>query len=97
MHALPLAMEKYASSPGALVVTIEGPAGGSWSVFREDQRWHLFEGTADDARAKLRVAAEDWWRLVTLGSRPEEVRRRAAVEGDESLVRAALSAVAIIA
>ena len=97
MHALPPAMEKHGSSPGALVVAIGGPAGGSWSVVHADQRWQLFEGTADDPRASVRVAAEDWWRLVTLGLRPEDVRLRAAVEGDDALVRAALSAIAIIA
>jgi hypothetical protein len=98
MRALPVALAAHRPSAGSAVsVRVEGEAGGAWSVVSQADRWRLFEGSADDRRASVVVAADDWWRLVTLGLSADEVRARARVEGDPILVRAVLSAVAIIA
>lgn len=98
MHALPMAMDKHAGHEhGAVVIEIPGSAGGAWSVVREDQRWRLFEGAAEDARATVEVAAEDWWRVVTLGVRPEDAWSAAKIAGDRELARAVFTAIAIIA
>lgn len=98
MHALPVALVPHAPPAGSVVsVRIEGEAGGTWGVVREADRWRLLEGTADDPRATLVVASDDWWRLVTLGLSADEVRTRARIEGDPVLANAVLSAVAIIA
>lgn len=98
MHALPVTMERHAGNArGAVVVEVRGDAGGRWSVLTEGDRWRLFEGAAADPRTRITVAADDWWRLVTLGLGREEAWARAQVDGDADLARAALAAVAIIA
>jgi uncharacterized protein (TIGR03083 family) len=97
MHAVPVAMEKHAVEPGAVVIEIYGDGAGTWSVMGTDQGWRLFEGAAADAATRMKVSSDDWWRVVTLGVRPEEAWNRADVSGNRDLARAALAAVAIIA
>lgn len=98
MHSLPMALAGHDSGAGmAVAVRIEGDAGGEWSVVKDAERWRLFEGAADDPRTTLTIAADDWWRVVTLGLTVEEAWKRARVEGDPALAKAFLSAVAIIA
>jgi uncharacterized protein (TIGR03083 family) len=97
MHALPIALAEVDAARGqAVTVCIRGDAGGTWSVVREGEIWHLFEGETP-AAASLALDAEDWWRAVTLGLDLDSALARARVEGDPKLARAALSAVAIIA
>ena len=97
MHSLPVAMaERAGDAHEVVVVRVPGNAGGTWSVVRQDQAWLLVEGAAQDARTTIEVTADDWWRLVTLGLRPDDVARRARVFGDADLAAAAFSAVAII-
>ncbi len=98
MHALPKALGTLDVPSGTTVVVhIRGDAGGDWSVVRGPDQWTLFEGAAPEAPATVALAADDWWRVVTLGLRPDDALRRANVLGDATLTHAALGAVAIIA
>ena len=98
MHALPVALAAHATGiERAIVIEVEGAAGGVWSVATESGRWTLFEGMSDDARTVVRISANDWWRLVTLGSRPDDAWSTARITGDREFARAVFTAVAIIA
>ena len=95
MFALPVALRDNRSE--LVVVQVEGPGGGTWVVEAQAGEWKLFKGDVAEAAARLSVTAEDWWRTVTLGLTVDEALARAHSEGDQSLVRTALGAVAIIA
>jgi uncharacterized protein (TIGR03083 family) len=98
MHALPETMQKHAGHQReTVVIEIDGSAPGTWSVVGDGQGWQLFEGAAQDAATRIKIASNEWWRVVTLGLRPEEARTRADISGNADLARAALAAVAIIA
>jgi uncharacterized protein (TIGR03083 family) len=95
MFALPIAMA--GQDPGTLVLEIDGPGGGTWTVARRVGGWQLLQGVAPGTAARLRIAVGDWWRTVTLGLSPEEALTRASIDGHPALAQAALRAVAIIA
>ena len=98
MHALPKALGAEARPAGtSLVVEIAGDAGGAWSIIREPGGWTHYEGAAIDARTRISVADDVWWRVVTLGMTPADGWRHARIQGEPTLARAALGAVAIIA
>lgn len=91
MRALPRALEKQAAPEGAsVVVTVDGEGGGLWSVRRGNAAWHLLEGEAAPAAARVGLAPPDAWRVLYNALPPEEARRRARVEGDERLAGAIL-------
>lgn len=95
MFALPIALQAVRSGP--VVVHVEGPGGGTWVAKAQGSGWKLLMGDVAEAAARLRITAGDWWRTVTLGLTVDEALARASTEGDPTLARSALGAVAIIA
>jgi uncharacterized protein (TIGR03083 family) len=95
MFSLPIALEEQ--PPGSLAIEIGGSGGGTWVVKSQSDGWRLFRGNLANPTARLRIAAGDWWRTVTLGLSPSDALTKASVEGDSALARAALDANAIIA
>jgi hypothetical protein len=87
MYALPYAFRDVAASEGdALVVAIDGEAGGVWHIIRRAGRWELVEGesAAKDA-ARVRLDADAAWRLFFNALDVDEAAQRVACEGDEKL------------
>ena len=95
MFSLPIALEGEPS--GTLAIEILGAGGGTWVVTSQSGGWRLFRGNPSTPTSRLRIAAGDWWRTVTLGLSPTEALSRAAVEGDSAPARAAMGAIAIVA
>jgi uncharacterized protein (TIGR03083 family) len=98
VRALPVACAGVRGREGdALVVELQGPGGQAWSVFHDDGRWRLRPGATASPRARVtldgKTAARVWHKLVD----PEVARARARLEGDETLARAALRALAVMA
>ncbi|HYP53596.1 MAG TPA: maleylpyruvate isomerase N-terminal domain-containing protein [Pyrinomonadaceae bacterium] len=86
MYALPYAFRDVAANEGdALVVNIEGEAGGVWHVVRRGGAWELGEGEAAGAPARVRLDADTAWRLFFNALGREEAGRRVAAEGDAKL------------
>jgi hypothetical protein len=81
----------------AVVLEVDGPAGGAWSVVREDGVWRLYAGAADDVAARVTLSQEDAWRMYTRVVPPEPLERRATLEGDLALGRRLLRSKGIIA
>jgi uncharacterized protein (TIGR03083 family) len=97
-HALPVAFNDVPAEPGtAVTLSIEGAAGGEWSVVREAEVWRLYQGSPAAPAARLSLDADSAWRLFTKGVGPEVVKQAARVEGDAQLAENIYRAVAIIA
>jgi uncharacterized protein (TIGR03083 family) len=95
VFALPPALRDRRA--GTVTLSVQGPAGGTWTTVSGDGEWTLWQGRAAVADCAIAIDARDWWRLVTLGVTPDEAAHRASVSGDAGLARAVLGAVAIIA
>ena len=97
-RALPGAYADAAAPAGtAVVLRVDGPAGGAWSIARGDEGWSLWEGEAQAPAARVGIGEDDAWRLFTRGIEPPRARRRARVEGDAALAERLFGTVAIIA
>jgi uncharacterized protein (TIGR03083 family) len=48
----------------SLAIYIDGPAGGTWTLRREEQGWTLWEGRAGDESARVTMSDDTAWRLL---------------------------------
>jgi uncharacterized protein (TIGR03083 family) len=97
MYALPHAFRDADAEAGrALVVRVEGEAGGVWHILKDAAGWKLREGEAEDAAARVRLDADAAWRLFFNALGREEARRRVECVGDERLCAAFLAVRAVM-
>jgi hypothetical protein len=67
VRALPRSLASVARPPGsALVVRIDGEAGGTWSLVHDVAGWTLF-GVADSPACRVTLDADAAWRLFFNG------------------------------
>jgi uncharacterized protein (TIGR03083 family) len=98
VRALPYTYRDTPAPEGATVhVGIEGPAGGDWTLRREDSRWRLYTGTEPSPTAAVALPDDTAWRLFTKGVRPEVAATRARFTGDQQLGSVMLRALGIMA
>lgn len=79
-----------------VAIEISGPAGGSWALVRESEKWPLYIGSPKSASARVELGQDAAWRLFTKGLSPAAALARAAIAGDAQLGRQALELVAIM-
>jgi hypothetical protein len=97
-RALPRTYSSVEAALGTCVtLTISGPAGGSWTVVREDPGWELYVGKPAIPHAEVVLPEETAWRLFTKGLTSEQARPRASLRGDLKLAEKMLETVSIIA
>ncbi|MFI6518162.1 maleylpyruvate isomerase family mycothiol-dependent enzyme [Spirillospora sp. NPDC050679] len=97
MRALPHTLRRTAAPEGTQIrMTVDGPAGGAWTVTAAQDRWSLGEPDTGRPAAHVRLDTETAWRLCTRGIEPDTALARARVEGDRRLAEAACQIVSII-
>jgi uncharacterized protein (TIGR03083 family) len=98
VRALPLAYRHTPADDGVTVgVTIEGKAGGEWTLRREGDRWRLYAGSAPGAAASVTMSDDTAWRLFSKGLKGEARAARVAVGGDQALGAVAIGSLAVLA
>ena len=98
MRALPhVYRDTEASEGSSLEVRIDGEAGGSWSLLRQDGAWALFHGGSPAPLARTTIAQDDAWRLFAKSLDPVTARRGVRIEGDQALGAKVLGLVAVMA
>lgn len=98
MRALPYAYGSVSAPNGTrLTLTVEGEAGGAWTLQRENDAWALYAGSSPQASTQLYLPQEVAWRLFTKGLSPEQARPHLRVNGETELGTAWLNMVAIMA
>jgi uncharacterized protein (TIGR03083 family) len=98
MRALPYTYREHSAPAGtAILVQIEGPAGGTWTLRRESNAWQLYTGKAEQPAAAIALDADQAWRLFTKGLPPSVVRGQSTLEGNEELAAPFFATVSILA
>jgi uncharacterized protein (TIGR03083 family) len=98
VRALPFAYRDTTAAPGtSVVIAIEGPAGGEWTLRREAERWALYAGAAPSPAATVTMTDDSAWRLFSKGLKSAPARARVAVAGDQTIGGVARSALAVLA
>ena len=98
VYGLPRAYSEVDAPTGTMIrVTISGPSGGIWTVFRSHAEWVLLDGGTGKAAAEFKLDEADAWRLFTKSIARDIVEPRVALEGSRELGLKALNTVSIIA
>lgn len=84
MRALPYTYRDIPTDEKASVtVTVNGPAGGKWSIVNLDRAWHLYNGAPASPTAEVIFDQETAWRLCTRGITQQQALEQSIVQGGE--------------
>jgi uncharacterized protein (TIGR03083 family) len=98
VRALPFAYRGTLAEAGTTVgVTIEGEAGGDWSLRQEHGGWRLYSGRVPQATATVTMTDDTAWRLFSKGLKGDAARARVTIGGDQALGAVAVGALAVLA
>lgn len=91
VRALPRALATEVRPPGtAVVLHIDGPAGGTWTARSQGDGWAVGVGAAAGPESRVELPADVAWKLF-FNAVPDEVARRVSTtDGDAALVDAVL-------
>jgi len=97
VRGLPHAFREVDATPGdSLVIAVSGPAGGAWTLVREEDRWVIQAGEPPCATARAGLSDEAAWRLLFNGLKGDAARSAVDVEGRADLVAPLLAARSIV-
>lgn len=98
MRGLPRTFQGVERSRGSSAsISIEGEAGGEWSLVRSDTGWDLYVGRDPKSVSHVRIQQDTAWRLFTKGISRDQARQGIQVFGDAVLGEKVLDLVAIMA
>jgi uncharacterized protein (TIGR03083 family) len=98
LRGLPHAYRAVEAEKGtSLSVRVSGPAGGEWTLARQEDRWLLFAGSAVQAACRVQIDQDLAWRLFTKGVTLEAARGQVRIEGRAALGEGVLGLVSIMA
>ncbi len=97
MQGLPFAYLKVNATNGALVkVEIVGPAGGTWSIIKNQNNWSLVKNDANNPDALVYIDQQIAWLLFSNGINPMDAVQYYQLHGDTALGSHALKMVTVI-
>lgn len=95
-RALPRAYSARQADGGTCItITVQGQAGGHWSLRRQSEGWVLYEGEAPGPVTSIRLDQETFWRHLSRDVR-SGVRDRVETSGAVQLAEPFFDAVAMI-
>ena len=98
VRALPHTYRLVEAKDGtSLSIEIQGEAGGLWSLRRETKAWSILAGADPTATSRVALDQETAWKLFSKGLSRERANRDIRIEGDPTLGRPMLDALAIMA
>ncbi len=97
VRGLPHAFRDAEAGTGAAVVLdVSGPAGGTWSLLREPERWTIHAGEASAAATRVRLSDETAWKLLFNALPERDAAGAVQIEGRAELARPLLKARSVI-
>jgi len=85
-----------APSETNVLLTVEGPAGGQWTVAREGGGWALRVGRTEAPTASVSMDQDTAWRMYVRALSPAEIAGRSRLEGDVRLAARILDAFGLV-
>ncbi len=97
LRGLPHAYRDVQGAPGQTVrIDVTGPAGGTWTLARDADRWTLHQGAPAAATAAVRLSDTSAWKLLFNALARAESAAAIDVEGDRALTDPLVAARAVI-
>ena len=96
-RGLPHAYRNVAAEPGQTVVfDVSGPAGGQWTLVRQDNRWTLARGEPPSATTRVQLGDDAAWKLLFNALPDSDVAQAVIISGRADLASALLRARSVI-
>jgi uncharacterized protein (TIGR03083 family) len=97
VRGLPHAYRTTQAATGdTLVIEVTGPAGGSWALLRDSDRWVLRRGEPDQETARVRIDEDAAWKLLFNALPQSAAARAVSVSGRAELAAPILDARSVI-
>jgi uncharacterized protein (TIGR03083 family) len=97
VHGLPHAFRDVSARPGeAVVIDVSGPAGGLWTLTRDEKGWAIFAGEPQTAAVRASLRDNDAWNLLFNALTAEEASRGIVIDGRRELATPLLRARSVI-
>lgn len=98
MQALPYTFREIQAAKGTVVaVEVSGPLGGRWAIIWGETGWDWATNPPPPASATVSIDPDTAWKLFSKSWKPDRVKDRVRVEGDQALALHALNMVAFMA
>jgi uncharacterized protein (TIGR03083 family) len=96
-RGLPHAYRNVAAEPGQTVVfDVSGPAGGQWTLVRQDDRWTLARGEPASATTRVQIGDDAAWKLLFNALPGNDVAQAVRISGRADLASTLLRARSVI-
>ncbi len=98
MMALPYTYRDTFAVNGTIIkLTVTSDIGGSWFLIRENNNWILSKETNKTTTTEISIDPNDAWVLFSKSIRPEHIRHKINIIGNEKLGEIALTMVSVMA
>jgi len=78
-------------------MTISSELGGSWYLHRSGNTWKLSQLFRENPTTEIILDPDDAWKLFSKSIRPDDIRNKITVNGNQPLAEVALSMVSVMA
>lgn len=98
MLALPHTYQSITADEGAVVkLTVTTNIGGSWYLLRTNNIWKLRKDPIEVITTEVIMDPETSWKLFSKSLRPEQVKDKVEIHGDQELGKIALTMLSVMA
>ncbi len=95
---LPHTYRKVATGEGTVIkVIIDSEIGGEWFLEKVEGKWKLNKLSTEKPLTEITIDPEIAWKLFSKSVRPDEIRNKIKISGDQSLGEVALTMVSVMA
>jgi hypothetical protein len=98
MLALPNTYKNLSPKEGTTIkVTVTTEIGGSWYLTFLKNDWNLTKEQTNNFNAEVLIPPDIAWKLFTKSIRPDQIKDRVVIKGEEQLGSVALSMISVMA
>ena len=98
MLALPYTYRNTIAENGTVIkIIVTSDIGGSWFLLRENNNWILSKENNKETTSEVTIDPNDAWKLFSKSIRPEHIRQKINITGNEKLGEIALTMISVMA
>lgn len=98
MLALPHTYRKIKADNGVTIkVTVTTDIGGSWFLTRIDNKWDLHKNYQKNITSELIIDPDSAWKLFSKSWRPENIKDKVKMVGEQKLAETAMTMISVMA